>query len=90
LTKWNTEIFAGVKFWIKSFHENEIEFFLDICERYHVVKIRHCLIKTSTEKAKDIWLGADHLSAQYRTKPRPDYPESCQIVMAAASDAALS
>jgi hypothetical protein len=24
--------------------------------------------KTTTEKAKGIWLGADHLSAQYRTK----------------------
>jgi hypothetical protein len=27
------------------------------------------LEKTSTEKAKGIWLSADHLSAQYRTKP---------------------
>jgi hypothetical protein len=26
-------------------------------------------IKTSTEKAKGIWLCADHFSAQYRTKP---------------------
>jgi hypothetical protein len=26
-------------------------------------------IGTSTEKAKGIWLGADHFSAQYRTKP---------------------
>jgi hypothetical protein len=25
-------------------------------------------LKTSTEKAKGIWLGADHFSAQYRTK----------------------
>jgi hypothetical protein len=26
-------------------------------------------LKTSAEKAKGIWLGADHFSAQYRTKP---------------------
>jgi hypothetical protein len=26
------------------------------------------LTKISTEKAKDIWLGADHFSAHYRTK----------------------
>jgi hypothetical protein len=28
----------------------------------------HILIITSTEKAKGIWLCADHFSAQYQTK----------------------
>jgi hypothetical protein len=34
----------------------------------HLVELRARTILTSTEKAKGIWLGADHFSAQYRTK----------------------
>jgi hypothetical protein len=43
---------------------------LHFADDYYVSRIKgnYTMNKTSTEKAKSIWLGADHFFAQYRTK----------------------
>jgi hypothetical protein len=58
--------------------DSEVEVFIDlwqierclwdITSSQYANKDATTAAKTSIEKAKGIWLGADHLSAQYRTK----------------------